>query len=437
MGARQRTIDVIDHSHFQGEQSMASTPYPARPHKKEAHLLDRANTVRSMIWPAYLVIGVALLGIAVFGSVYMKRTLTTTFLNNLAMNSMIVGTFIVGLLVSLLPLFRMSKDFQWLKNHLRNIPRYDYKPTYLTKFAQWFLLKKDADHALMPANERHQALLNTENRLYSARDLPKYFIGMLIFLGLLGTLWGLSQTIRSVSNVISNLPVDTHSMVSFQTLKDGLREPLSGMGTAFGCSMFGLAGSLILGFIELVVKQTQKKFFYYVELATSSLERGTAPAITQLQLAQSHPEYLVKVLEFMAENLELLTANGQHASAHTHQMDQLVVALCDKMEGQMAAVHALSQSTHGLAQSTVATQSVVESLKTIEEELLKTTKDQQRNQALFLETFRKEMRLLGKILHRDSLLESDFALDERTEETSSPTAPARPSALRSRTEFIR
>jgi hypothetical protein len=113
------------------------------------------------------------------------------------------------------------------------------------------------------------------------------------------------------------------------------------------------------------------------------------------------------------------------------------MTLCDKMSGHVEVVHGLSQSTHELAQSAVATQGVIQSLKNIEEELAKTTKDQQRNQALFLDTFRKEMRLLGKILHRESLLESDFSTEETSEEAPRQTAATRPSVLRSRTEFIR
>ncbi len=411
--------------------------YASRSNRQETHQLDTVNTTRSMIWPAYLIISAALIGLSLFAYIFMKHTITATFLNNIAMNGMIVGTFFSGLIVSLMPLGRMSKDFRWIKNHLRNIPRYDYKPSYLTKFSVWFLKGKDSNSQNMSSNERSQALLDAENRLFNARETPKYFIGMLIFLGLLGTLWGLSQTIRSVSHVISTLPMDTHSMISFQTLKNGLKEPLSGMGTAFGCSMFGLAGSLILGFIELIVKQTQQKFFFYVETATAHLERGTSPALSQLKMAQTHPEYLIKVLEFMAENLELLNTNEQARTEHNRQIDRLIMTLCDKVSSHMEVVHDLSQSTHDLAQSAVATQGVVDSLKVIEEEMAKSTRDQQRHQVQFLDAFKKEMRLMGKILHRENLIDEEAVDTVTLPEPSTAIKGKRSPSLRSRTEFIR
>ena len=104
------------------------------------------------------------------------------------------------------------------------------------------------------------------SRLDESRDLSRYVIGLLIFLGLLGTFWGLSQTIGSIGDVIRGLTVGVGDLASgFENLKRGLASPLSGMGTAFSSSLFGLGGSLVLGFLDLQAAQAQNRFFNDLE----------------------------------------------------------------------------------------------------------------------------------------------------------------------------
>ena len=90
-------------------------------------------------------------------------------------------------------------------------------------------------------------------------------IGLLIFLGLLGTFWGLLETVSSVGDVIAGLSVQGDASVVFDDLKRGLGEPLSGMGIAFSSSLFGLSGSLILGFLDLQTGQAQNAFYTDLE----------------------------------------------------------------------------------------------------------------------------------------------------------------------------
>ena len=105
-----------------------------------------------------------------------------------------------------------------------------------------------------------------EKRVDNCGAFPKYLSGILIFLGLFGTFWGLSQTIGNVANIIDNLGIDqSDAAESFVKLKDSLRIPLSGMGIAFGCSLFGLSGSLILGFLNINQKRVANNFIYKVE----------------------------------------------------------------------------------------------------------------------------------------------------------------------------
>src|SRR5258705_8914813 len=113
-------------------------------------------------------------------------------------------------------------------------------------------------------------------RLDEARDISRYMTGLLVFLGLLGTFWGLIETVGSVGKVIEGLKVGGDSGALFDTLKDGLAAPLGGMGISFSSSLFGLAGSLILGFLDLQSSQAQNRFYTDLEdwLASTVREYG-------------------------------------------------------------------------------------------------------------------------------------------------------------------
>jgi hypothetical protein len=114
------------------------------------------------------------------------------------------------------------------------------------------------------------------NRLDEARDISRYLTGLLVFLGLLGTFWGLIETVGSVGTIINNLNVGGDADSVFNTLKEGLAAPLGGMGISFSSSLFGLAGSLILGFLDLQTSQAQNRFYTNLEdwLATTVEETG-------------------------------------------------------------------------------------------------------------------------------------------------------------------
>jgi hypothetical protein len=123
------------------------------------------------------------------------------------------------------------------------------------------------------------------NRLDEAKDTSRYLTGLLVFLGLMGTFYGLLETVTSVASIIQNLdPSAGDTATLFNNLKEGLVKPLSGMGTAFSASLFGLAGSLILGFLDLQTSQAQNAFFTDLEDWMTSMTELDHP-ITSLQAA--------------------------------------------------------------------------------------------------------------------------------------------------------
>jgi len=144
------------------------------------------------------------------------------------------------------------------------------------------------------------------SRLDESRDISRYLIGLLIFLGLLGTFWGLLETITSVGDVIGGLSGGTGDFGAvFGELKRGLQAPLAGMGTAFSSSLFGLAGSLILGFLELQAGQAQNQFFNDLEDWLSGQTRLSSGSLT-VEGDQSVPAYVQALLEQTADGLENL-----------------------------------------------------------------------------------------------------------------------------------
>jgi hypothetical protein len=126
-------------------------------------------------------------------------------------------------------------------------------------------------------------------RLDEARDMSRYMTGLLVFLGLLGTFWGLIETVGSVGNVINTLKPGGDAGAIFESLKEGLAAPLSGMGISFSSSLFGLAGSLVLGFLDLQTSQAQNRFYTELEdwLSTTVRDLGVGGETTAMAMPAS------------------------------------------------------------------------------------------------------------------------------------------------------
>tara|TARA_B110000014_G_C20034043_1_gene537119 strand:- start:271 stop:1089 length:819 start_codon:yes stop_codon:yes gene_type:complete len=166
-------------------------------------------------------------------------------------------------------------------------------------------------------------------RLDEARDLSRYLIGLLIFLGLLGTFWGLLLTVRSVADVISGLQISGGDVTQvFDSLKTGLSAPLGGMGTAFSSSLFGLAGSLILGFLDLQAGSAHNRFYNELEDWLSGLTRVSSGMRT-IDGDQSVPAYIQALLEKTADSLDNLQRTIARGEATRGKTDVAITALAD------------------------------------------------------------------------------------------------------------
>jgi hypothetical protein len=169
-------------------------------------------------------------------------------------------------------------------------------------------------------------------RLGESHELSRYFIGLLVFLGLLGTFWGLLGTINAVAQAITGISLGGGGDVGamFDQLKSNLQGPLTGMGTAFSSSLFGLAGSLLVGFLELQANQAQNRFFNEIEDWLAGQTRLSAGGpVTDGE--QSVPVYIQALLEQTAESLDNLLRTMQHTEEGRVQGNQRLQALVERL----------------------------------------------------------------------------------------------------------
>jgi hypothetical protein len=169
-------------------------------------------------------------------------------------------------------------------------------------------------------------------RLDENRELVRYLAGLLVFLGLLGTFWGLIDTVGSVGKVIESMRTGADAGVLFDELKSGLAQPLRGMGLSFSASLFGLAGSLILGFLDLQAGQAQSRF--YTELEDWLAQATTDAVGTDLVHPGASPD--------VALALNKLTA-AMHDGAGGRAATQAMANLAEGIQGLVQHMRAEQQ----------------------------------------------------------------------------------------------
>src|SRR5579871_100410 len=206
----------------------------------------------------------------------LQRQILQAFFANPWLNGLILFVLGIGIILSFHRVIRLFAEVGWL-NRYRADPKLAAKtaPKLLAPIAA-ILGSERADRVAMSAQTMRAFLDSLANRLDEARDISRYLTGLLVFLGLLGTFWGLIETVGSVGSIINNLKVGGDADSVFEALKEGLSAPLGGMGISFSSSLFGLAGSLILGFLDLQTSQAQNRFYTNVEdwLATTVEDLG-------------------------------------------------------------------------------------------------------------------------------------------------------------------
>ena len=282
----------------------------------------------------YLTRMVMFLGIVAVAAAWMFvgfDTIPRAFMANRWLNGLIIGVILLGVGYIFRQVISLSPEVDWIETFRRNEPSLAaQKPPRLLASMATMLGERQGRLSLSAMSMR--ALLDSiAARLDESRDISRYLIALLIFLGLLGTFWGLLDTIFSVAAVIQGLSVGEGDITAiFDDLKKGLQAPLSGMGTAFSSSLFGLAGSLVLGFLDLQASQAQNRFYNDLEEWLSSLTR-LGSGIELGDGGQSVPAYVSALLEQTAESLDTLQRTLTQGESSRSTADVRMLDLTEKL----------------------------------------------------------------------------------------------------------
>jgi hypothetical protein len=211
----------------------------------------------------FLVNMLAFLIIAGFVALILHREIVRAFNANPGLNGVIFGILFIGIILALRQVVRLFREIRWVNALPRGMADKVKPPTLLAPMAT-LLADRPAGGAISTMTLR-TILDSIGTRLDEARETSRYLTGLLIFLGLLGTFWGLLTTVGSIGDVIKSMQTGSDAAVMFDELKNGLARPLAGMSISFTSSLFGLAGSLILGFLDLQAGQAQNRFYNELE----------------------------------------------------------------------------------------------------------------------------------------------------------------------------
>jgi hypothetical protein len=275
--------------------------------------------------------------------VFLHAQLIQAFMNAPILNSIIVFVLLLGIAENFRQVLILNPEVSWIRGFQTDthVPRATVRRLRLLVPMVAMIGERRGGKLQLSASATRTLLDGISSRLEESRDLSRYLVGLLIFLGLLGTFWGLLETVSAVSGVITSLSSATDATTLFNDLQAGLKAPLGGMGTAFGTSLFGLAGSLVIGFLDLQSGQAQNRFFNDLEEWLSGLTRlgGGGPTGDG---DQSVPAYIQALLEQTADNLENFQRTVQQAEQGRQSANAALVTLGERLTQlteQMRAQH--------------------------------------------------------------------------------------------------
>lgn len=313
----------------------------------------------------YLLRMVVFLVIVAFLLMLLYRQLQTAFVANPGLNGLILAVGVIGIILSFRQVIRLFPEVRWVNSYRYGEPGLEVRraPVLLAPMAT--LLGDRLGRTSISTTAMRSMLDSIANRLDEAREISRYMTGLLVFLGLLGTFYGLISTVSSVGNTIQALDVGSGAAgVIFEDLKAGLQAPLSGMGTAFSSSLFGLAGSLILGFLDLQAGQAQNRFYLDLEdwLSTQAELEGINSADSrtpggppdQLRLAI---ERLTRTMQdgggrLQSHALANLAEGVQGLVQHMRAEQQLVRSWADAQAEQQKEIRRLLELLTGAVERT-------------------------------------------------------------------------------------
>ncbi|MGH7038581.1 MAG: flagellar motor protein MotA [Stellaceae bacterium] len=336
------------------------------------------------------------------------------FLGNPAVNGVIFGVLIAGIAYIFRQVLLLDPEVQWIESFRRNGAADRPPPRLLGPMARMLGGQPGGLVSLSPSSL--QTLLDgISSRLNEARETSRYLIGVLVFLGLLGTFYGLLETVRSVGGVLGGLGLGGDPAHALAALKSGLKSPLAGMSTAFSASLFGLAGSLVLGFLDLQAGQAQNRFYNELEEWLSARTRlssgaladsgdGTVPAHIEALLEQTADslDHLQRILAKSEESRIAantpLTGLTDRLGVLGEQMKASQILMLRLAENQLDLKPALNRLA-GAAENAFGQDDAVRAhLRNLEAFVARLSEDLARGREQSVQALRNEIRILARTI---------------------------------------
>jgi len=351
----------------------------------------------------------------------LSGTLAIALSANPVLDAVILFVLLLGILWNIRQVVSLRREVYWVeafqnsRASLSALPA----PKLLAPMASMLAARaKRANEAgsarvTLSAPAMRSLLDSIQSRLDESRELSRYMTGLMIFLGLLGTFYGLLLTVSSVGDVIAGMSVGSGDVaVLFNQLKTGLAQPLRGMGTAFSVSMLGLSGALVLGFLDLTAGQAQNRFFNELEEWLAGLTRLSSGAIGDGGEA-SVPVYVQSLLEQTAENMESLQRILPRGEEGRREANQAVLSLTEKIAALSDALRSNQQLMLRIAESQQAMAPALQRLaqgtaddvsrahlRNIEAVLGRLLADAEQGRGEATQEIRNEIRLLTRTIER-------------------------------------
>jgi hypothetical protein len=261
----------------------------------------------------------------------LERPIQTAFLANPGLNALIIAVLLLGILLAFRQVVRLYPEIRWMNEWTSGGAHAPSDtPVLLASVARAL----GPFHARKPLSAQGlRTILDSVGlRLDEARDVGRYLTGLLIFLGLLGTFWGLLETVSSVGKVIQSMKSGNDAALMFEELKSGLAAPLSGMGISFSSSLFGLAGSLVLGFLDLQAGQAQNRFYNELEdwLGETMLDIGAGQDAGAPVSLEALARGVNGLIEQMRREQQMLRDWVEAQAKRSEQMDAVLKQLIQK-----------------------------------------------------------------------------------------------------------
>ncbi|MBL4894146.1 MAG: hypothetical protein JKY59_04645, partial [Emcibacter sp.] len=358
--------------------------------------------------------------------IFLYPSLQGAFATNPGLNGLIGGVLLFGIILSVRQVTMLNPAVNWIETFRKSDP--SEVPGDAPKIiAPMATMMGENDRKLsLSALSMRTVLDGIAARMDEGREITRYFIGLLIFLGLLGTFWGLLGTIGSIKDTINNLTVGSNDIaILFEDLKDGLAAPLGGMGTAFSSSLFGLAGSVVLGFIDLQAGQAQARFFNDLEdwlSSVTTLSRGNSLAIEGGDA--TIPAYVSALLEQSADSLDNLHNVIARNEEKRNDVNTAMLSLSEQLstlsdsQTEMRSVLKKMLELFSAQLSSEDDKIQIKHLRNIDVQFKYLTEETVRGQNQFNDTLKSEFKLLARTL--GAIVDRAPATAQPAAETAAP-----------------